>query len=151
MTAPALLALSPARESASEHARNALQVLMKPDDQIDELDLAAVRDRLAKIIEAVEVEHSAYITAIELIREQAGEREGLRQENEDLREFADELTSLGLHIHVDYERREFTLSRRFERPVLTTSDWQLLTTTVRELQKLEKTLTRSAAGAARGD
>jgi hypothetical protein len=154
MSAASVVALAREPDTLPEQLANIAQALYTltagaRSEPLTRVHVQAIK--LATLVDELRQADAAYTTALELIREQDAELHGLRQENDDLREFADELTSLGLHIHVDHERREFRLLRRFERPVLTTDDWQLLTTAVRELQKLEKTLTRGAAGAARGD
>ena len=45
-----------AEESANAHINNALTILAQPDDEIDELDLASVRDRLRRALAQLEYE-----------------------------------------------------------------------------------------------
>lgn len=93
---------------------------------------------------------ATYRTALELIRERDTEYARLQDRHDELRTFAAELTSVGTRIHIDHEKREYSLLRQYERPVLTSADWRVICSAQRELLALAKTLTGGRA-AGRGD
>jgi hypothetical protein len=87
------------QETAAEHCRNALQILKQPDEAIDDLDLAAVRDRLERAIAAIDVENDDPI-ARRLLQAKEAERLELVNEVRELREqlSAFQFKRAGIHI-----------------------------------------------------
>lgn len=127
------------RETAAEHIRNAIQILMV-DRAVDDVDLASVRDRLYRALEELDELQAKYDVAVELLRYGERERKGLVQESKDTLEFLGDLEDLGLHIKVDWRTGTYRVQRDYRRVILDTPHWADVQQLVKEVRALEQVL-----------
>jgi hypothetical protein len=95
-------------EDAAQHLRNALQILTQPDDDIDELDLAAIRERLRSAVADIEENGIPDQVARSIIGALEQERLELIEE---LRLARQQLSDGRIHITVDWAAHRYDVQR----------------------------------------
>ena len=107
-----------ADETAAEHVRNALQILSVPDfDDLDEIDLGAVRERLTSALEKLKDAEIPTALARSLLAAKEAERLELVAELRGARELVEHCAAGFVedlpHLYVDFTKGTYKLVRTF--------------------------------------